>query len=60
MEYGIGFIAGFSRYKSRGGFYRGLDTIVIFYTMVWKYFAEISFLREPESPAGAVTDNFYT
>jgi hypothetical protein len=34
MEYGISFIARFSRYKSRKGFYRGLDAIIIFYTVV--------------------------
>jgi hypothetical protein len=59
MEYKIGFITRFSRHKSKGGLYKGLDAIVIFYTMVWKYFVEVSFLREPESPTGLVTNNFY-
>jgi hypothetical protein len=58
-EYRIGFITRFSKYKSRGGFYKDLDTIIIFYIIVWKYFIEIGFLKEPENLAGPVMDNFY-
>jgi hypothetical protein len=34
MEYGIGFIARFSKYKSRESLYKGFDAIVVFYIMV--------------------------
>jgi hypothetical protein len=59
MEYRIGFITRFSKHKSREGLYKGLDAIVIFHTVVWKHLIKIGFLKKPESPTGAVMDNFY-
>jgi len=52
-------VATFGRHKAARGLYKSLYHRTVSHVIIPKNLAEVGFLREAESAAGTVTDDFY-